>query len=127
MSADVLTTWGVLLDVDGIADGGRQASASVWFAEGRAAFFDRCPRLATFLRAEDAELRPTAEHLEPVDRASCARGIRIGVSVVEVRPTSFTMAVRIRSAGSDAGRAANGRCTVLIQRRAILVAEEFLI
>jgi acyl-CoA thioesterase FadM len=117
MGADVLTTWGVVLDLDGIVDGERRTSAGDWFAEGRAAFFDQCPRLAAFLRTEDAELRPTAEHVGRVDPASCAGGVTIGVSVVEVRPSSFTMAVRIRPAGS-AGRPTDGRCTVLVQRRA---------
>lgn len=54
VGADVLTTWGVVLDVEGIVDGQGRLSASDWFAEGRAAFFERCPRLAAVLRTEDA-------------------------------------------------------------------------
>jgi acyl-CoA thioesterase FadM len=118
MHADVLTTWGVVLDLDGIVDAERCMSAADWFADGRAAFFDRCPRLAAFLRSEGAQLRTSAEQIGPVDLVSRADGIRIGVSVVEVRPTSFTMAVRIRSTGADAAPPADGRCTIVIERRA---------
>jgi len=117
MGDDVLTTWGVVLDHGAIVDVERRTSAGDWFAEGRGAFFDGCPRLAAFLRDEDAELRVTAEQVGPVDIASGTVGVRIGVSVVEVRPTSFTMAVRIRPTGQDAGSPANGRCTVTILRR----------
>jgi hypothetical protein len=118
MGSDVLTTWGVVLDLDEIPDGERPTSAGDWFAMGRAAFLGRCPRLEDFLRTQDAELRPTAEVIGSVDPASSAGGIRVGVSVVEVRATSFAMAVRIRPAGSGAGTAVNGRCTMTIRRRA---------
>jgi hypothetical protein len=117
MGDDVLTTWGVVLDREVMVDLEQRTSAGDWLAEGRGAFFDRCPRLAAFLRDEDAELRVTAEQVGPVDIASGAGGVRIGVSVVEVRPTSFTMAVRIRPTGQHPGSPANGRCSVTILGR----------
>jgi acyl-CoA thioesterase FadM len=118
MCADVLTAWGVVLELDGIVDEERLEPASRWFARGRDAFFMRCPRLAAFLRAEEAALRVTAEQVGPIAPASCAGGLMVGVSVIEVRPSSFDMAVRIRPAGEYAGQPANGRCTMVIQRRA---------
>ena len=118
MTGDMLTTWGVVLNLDPAGCGQRASSADDAFAEGRRAYFERCPRLISFLRAEDAELRPAAEHVDDIDAAAVTGGIRIGVSVVEVRSTSFTMAVRIRPPGDRAGRPTNGRCTLLIQRRA---------
>jgi acyl-CoA thioesterase FadM len=48
----------------------------------------------------------------------CSRGARVGVSIVEVRPSSFDLAVRIRGTGDDPGRPANGRCTIVVERRA---------
>lgn len=39
------------------------------------------------------------------------------MSVVEVRPTSFTMAIRLRPLGNTTCAPANGRCTVFIERR----------
>ncbi|MGZ8515320.1 MAG: hypothetical protein ACXWXA_09790 [Candidatus Limnocylindrales bacterium] len=118
MSADVLTTWGVVLTLDGIVTEERLESASHWFAQGRHAFFELCPRLAAFLRAEKGALRVTVEQIEPIEAACWAGGLTIGASVVEVRPSSFDMAVRIRPAIDDANRAANGRCTMVIERRA---------
>ena len=118
MGDDVLTTWGIVLDHEAIVDVERPTSAGDWFAEDRGAFFDRCPRLAAFLSDEDAELRVTAEQVGPVDIASGAVGVRIGVSVVEVRPSSFTMALRVRPHGDDGDPPANGRYTLVIERRA---------
>ena len=114
----MLTTWGVVLDGDPAGGGERGASAASLFAEGRRTYFDRCPRLASFLRAEDAELRLAAEHVDGIDDGAWAGGIRIGVSVVEVRPSSFTMALRIRRPGDGTGTPTNGRCTLVIERRA---------
>jgi acyl-CoA thioesterase FadM len=118
MAGDVLTTWGVVLDLGPAGGGERGTSAASVFAEGRRAYLDRCPRLASFLRAEDAELRPAAEHVDGIDDAAWTGGIRIGVSVVEVRPSSFTMALRVRPHGDDGDPPANGRCTLVIERRA---------
>lgn len=118
MGADLLTTWGVVLEPDGTGDRDLLEPASRWFAEGRAAYFQRCPGLAGFLRAAQAELRLTAERIGHMDPASCAGGLKVGVSVVEVRSSSFDVAVRIRPVGDDAARPTNGRCTIVIQRRA---------
>lgn len=60
----------------------------------------------------------TAEQVDPTARASRAGGLRVGVSVIEVRPSSFDMAVRLRPAGQDQGEPANGRCAAVIERRA---------
>jgi acyl-CoA thioesterase FadM len=117
VSADVLTAWGVVLEVDA-SDAVELAEPGAPFARGRDAYFERCPTLGAFLLAEVAELEIIAEWVEPVGEASAAAGVRIGVSAVEVRPSSFDMAVRIRPAGEHAGQPANGRCTVVIKRLA---------
>ena len=98
MEGEVLTTWGVVLDVNGTDDAGHLESIGGWFAEARAAFFARCPRLAELLRSEDAILVVIAEDVGPIAFPTNA-GALIGVSVVEIRRTSFDMAVRIRPAG----------------------------
>jgi acyl-CoA thioesterase FadM len=118
MAADVLTTWGVVLhvEVDGVASGERPEPAARWFAEARRAYFERCPRLEAFLHAEEAELRLTAEQVGQAAGPSCAGSLRIGVSVIEVRPSSFDMAVRVRTVGDEAGRLVDGRCTFVVER-----------
>jgi len=113
----VLTTWGVVLELDGDAGDGPAGSAGRWFALGRRAYFERCPRLAAFLDAEGASLVVTAEQVEPVAPGSGTGGLIVGISAIEVRSSSFDMAVRIRRLGRAAGRPANGRCTLLIQHR----------
>jgi acyl-CoA thioesterase FadM len=60
----------------------------------------------------------TAEQVDPTARASRAGGLRVGVSVIEVRPSSFDMAVRLRPAGQDQREPANGHCAVVIERQA---------
>lgn len=117
MATDPLTAWGVVLELDAIDDEGGPGSGSRWFEQGRAALFARCPHLAAFLRAENAALRVTAEQVA-AHAAPGSRGARVGVSIVEVRPSSFDMAVRIRGTGDDPGRPANGRCTIVVERRA---------
>ena len=111
----MLTTWGVVLELPGIDDEW-PALAARWFAQGRGAYFERCPQLAAFLRAEEADLRVTAERVGPLADASCPGGMRAGVSVVEVRRSSFDMAVRFRATGDGAGRPVNGRCTIVVER-----------
>ena len=117
MATDLLTTWGVVLDLDGFGDGEDLGSTGRWFAQARDALLARCPHLAAFLRAEDAALRVTAEQVGPA-AATGPGGVRVGVSVIEVRPSSFDMAVRIRPAGEDADPPVNGRCTMVVERRA---------
>ena len=116
MCADVLTAWGVVLELDCGVDDERPQSVGRWFAQGRDAFFELCPRLAAFLRTENAALRVIAEQVGPITASCCAGSLMVGVSVTEVRPSSFDMAVRIRPTGEEASRPANGRCTMVIQR-----------
>jgi acyl-CoA thioesterase FadM len=120
VSAEVLTTWGVVLNLapEATPAGGDDRATVRWFALAREAYFARCPRLGALLDAEPALLRVTAEHVDSIGEGQGAGGVRVGVSVVEVRPTSFDMAVRIRVAGSHAAGAVNGRCTLALERRA---------
>ena len=71
------------------------------FARARAAYLDRCVVLAAFLDKEGAEVRLAADppsNLGP-DGVLDAEAALVGVSVVEVRRSSFDMAVRIRPTG----------------------------
>ena len=48
--------------------------------------------------------------------ASAGVAVRVGVSVVEVRPSSFDLAIRIRPLGDGVGPPSHGRCTIVIVR-----------
>ena len=118
MTGEVLTTWGVVLDVesDGRDEADEDNLADRAFSPGRAAYFERCPRLAAFLVAESATLTVTGDRLEVGTIGARGRsGLVVGVSVIEIRPTSFDMAVRIRPAVGDEPPV-NGRCTIVIER-----------
>ena len=124
MSAEVLTTWGVVLELDDdVADRAldetsiRRQAAS-WFEIARRAYFERCPRLTALLREQQAALAVSAVRIGPLDAGSYGRGVMVGVSVIEVRPSSFDMAVRIRLPADHDASTASGRCTVEIVRAA---------
>jgi hypothetical protein len=117
MVADVLTTWGVVLELEGKAAEVDPDSTSRWLAESRDAYFMLCPRLAAFLQDEKAELQLTDEYVDPLDDTSSTGGLKIGASVIEVRPSSFEMAIRVRRLGDDPAPPANGRCTLVVRRR----------
>ena len=115
MSDAPLTTWGVVLDMDLVSIRDRRGTAGSCFATGRSTYFERCPSLAEFLRVNGAVLRVTAEHVEPIPILPGGLS-RVGVSVIEVRPSSFDMAVRIHVLGESQVEPVNGRCTVVIEQ-----------
>jgi acyl-CoA thioesterase FadM len=125
MTREVLTTWGVVLDVEdedegepAVDEAALHRRAAAWFETGRRAYFDRCPRLHAVLDEEDAVLAISGERIDPLLPTPRGGGVRIAVSVTEVRPSSFDMALRIRRSTSAETSPANGRCTVTIERRA---------
>jgi acyl-CoA thioesterase FadM len=112
----LLTTWGVVLDLGVIV--GEEPDATAWraFAAGREAYLARCPVLAGVLQREAATLVVTTERIDPIEVSPGADGLEVAVSVVEIRLSSFEMAVRVRAAGGD-GAPTDGRCTMAIERR----------
>jgi hypothetical protein len=108
----------VLFDLD-IAPGEEpDATSRRAFAAGRDAYLARCPVLAGVVRREAATLRVIAERVDPVPAAPGSEGLQVAVSVVEIRPTSFEMAVRIRVVTEADAGPADGRCTIAIERDA---------
>ena len=124
MSGDVLTRWGLVFAVEAEPAGDVRSLLTIEsvFARARAAYLDRCAVLAAFLGEEAAEVRVAGG--QPWSPAAtgdlAADGALVGVSVVEVRPSSFDMAVRIRPTGGDDGDAepVNLRRTLVVERTA---------
>lgn len=115
MGDDVLTTWGVVVEVES----DDWVDAARIFAAAREAYLARCHRLAAFLADAGEALRVVGERVDEIAPGVATAGpLLAGASVIEVRPSSFDMAVRIRATGDDAGRPANGRCTLSIVRTA---------
>lgn len=111
----MLTTWGVLLDIDIVDGEAPDALARRVFAVGRDAYLARCPVLAGVLQREAAMLVVTTERIDPIEVPPGTHGLEVAASVVEIRPSSFEGAVRIRAADGD-GTATDGRCTIAIER-----------
>ncbi|MHB8892381.1 MAG: hypothetical protein ACYC65_10105 [Candidatus Limnocylindrales bacterium] len=126
MSGDVLTRWGLVFAVEAELAGDVRSLLTVEsvFARARAAYLDRCAVLAAFLGEEAAEVRVAGG--QPWSPAAtgdlAADGALVGVSVVEVRPSSFDMAVRIRPTGDGDGdgdaEPVNLRRTLVVERTA---------
>ncbi len=96
------------------------------FERARRAYLERCPVLGGFLRSESAVVRVAEGPVAATSNRerSMARAL-LAVSVVEVRPSSFDMAVRIRpvdpdpggqAAGGPAGDPVDGRWTLVLER-----------
>jgi hypothetical protein len=135
VSGDVVTSWGLVLRWERAtaADPRSVITIEGVFADARTAYLDRCAVLAAFLRDQEAEVRvevarpATATSDDsfpagsfpagsfPADRFP-ADGALVGVSVVEVRPSSFDMAVRIRPAGAGDAAPVNLRRTMVVER-----------
>jgi len=111
MVADVLTTWGVVLELEGKAAEVDPDSTSRWLAESRDAYFMLCPRLAAFLQDEKAELQLTDEYVDPLDDTS-KHGRPQDRGVGHRSPAFFVRDGHpVRRLGDDPAPPANGRCT----------------
>jgi acyl-CoA thioesterase FadM len=86
-----------------------------WVDEECAAYLDRCRVLGEMRDREGLVLRsrvgalPAGEHLGRPSAVAVSAGAR------EVRPSSFTIAVRVRAAGVATDVAANVACVVSLQ------------
>jgi hypothetical protein len=120
VSGDIVTRWGLVLgwERETTADARSVITVEGVFADARTAYLDRCAVLGAFLRDQGAEVRVeavgpgTARSADPFP----ADGALVGVSVVEVRPSSFDMAVRIRPAGEGDATPVNLRRTMVVER-----------
>jgi len=122
--AEIVTTWGVVLDLaEDTAHPSPDAmslprQAASWFEAARRSYVDRCPRLASLLREQGARLAVSAEQISDLGAGPYRGGVTVAISVTEIRASSFDMALRIRSARDDGARPASGRCTVALVRDA---------
>jgi hypothetical protein len=130
VTGDIVTKWGVVfvMEVEQVAPAGDVRSLITTgdvFARAQRAYLDRCPVLRAFLDAEAAEVRVVSKPPgSPGDAGPSFAGTPdatetlVGVSVVEVRPSSFDMAVRIRRTGEGEHEPVNMRRTLVLERTA---------
>lgn len=119
MSGEILTRWAVAwetaVSADAIGADGRLSAPVLrrLFADGRRAYFERCPSLREELHGDRIRLQEEALRVDPTEPLGSVRSVLVAVSVTELRPTSFDMALRVRSLGDDGSLVANGRCTLV--------------
>jgi hypothetical protein len=123
MSA-IMTKWPVLqehpvdardLDADqSVAD----QAVERWVAGACRAYLDRCVALRQARERADLDLQ---QSVTPPPGALLGRhpiSVVVSASATEVRPGSFTIAVRLRPVGGDREVATNATCVVRLQDRA---------
>ena len=118
MSGDVLTRWGLVLH---LPEEARDAPSVITiedaFARGWDAYLERCEALTAFLDEATAAVRVVSGRTAASPAGDLLEaGAQIAVSVVEVRPSSFVIAVRIRPAGDPDGGPIDGRWTLVLER-----------
>ena len=120
-----MTRWGLVFHWErpSTVDVRSLITAEAIFARARDAYLDRCAVLGAFLGDAAAEIQVAADPpgtaaapvvLEAID----ADAALVGVSVVELRPSSFDMAVRIRPAGDGEPAPVDLRRTLVVARTA---------
>ena len=100
-------------DVD--ADGDlRDDVVAGWVDEACAAYLAQCHALNETARRDGLVLRPRVGALPPGAHLARAEAVTVSASAREVRPTSFTIAVRLRTGGEN-DVAVNTSCVVSLE------------
>ena len=124
-----MTRWGVVFAMEAEPASAGDVRSLITtgdvFACAQRAYLNRCAVLRAFLDAEAAEIRVVSGppgspgDAEPSFAGTLdANETLVGVSVVEVRPSSFDMTVKIRPKGEGEHKPVNLRRTLALERTA---------
>ena len=120
---EFVSRWAVL---QGHAVAGEVGDEAVerWVSAACEEYLARCSTLRA--RAERSGLRLAWRTGEPPPAAQLGRptAVVVTASATEVRPASFTIAIRLRPGGGEAGRALNAACVVRLEDPASGAAAE---
>jgi acyl-CoA thioesterase FadM len=125
-----MTKWLVLQEhtvgpADREPDGTLRAdTVRAWVESARSEYLDQCPLLQTRSREPGLELRVRESSPPAVVALGTPTGVVTTASVTEVRPASFTIAVRLRPGGGDRETPVNVRATVWLEHTATGEAQE---
>jgi acyl-CoA thioesterase FadM len=92
------------LDPDGVV---RADAVERWMDETRAAYLERCPVLRELQERSGLELRARVHQAPAPERFGRPTDVIVGAGATEIRPTSFTIALRLQPTGGDGGAAVN--------------------
>ena len=120
-----MTRWGLVFNWERASSGDVRSlvTAEDMLALARGAYLGRCAVLGAFLGEEAAEVRVVADPPGTATPAAVLEAIEadaalVGVSVIEVRPSSFDLAVRIRPTGDGEPATVDLRRTLVVERTA---------
>jgi acyl-CoA thioesterase FadM len=100
------------LDANGVV---RDDSVARWVDAARAAYLERCTVLQRVLEESDLVLAARIAHQPPGAALGRPSSVVVSAGATEIRPTSFTVGVRLRPAGGDREVAVNAACLVRLE------------
>jgi acyl-CoA thioesterase FadM len=109
------------VDSDGVV---RAEAIDRWLAETRSAYLERCVVFRGFQEGSGLELRAHLHDAPAPKRFGRPTAVIVGAGATEIRPTSFTIAFRLRPADGDGDDAINAACEVSLEDPATGEARE---
>lgn len=100
------------LDAGGVV---RDEAVERWAASTCAVYLDRCTVLQVRREREGLHLRQRTDKLPPGELLGRPESVVVTASVTEVRPSSFTVAMRLCPRGGDQDNAVHASCLVRLE------------
>ena len=100
------------LDGEGVV---RDDRVGEWIRAAVAAYIERCPLVQELAADAGVELTQRPVALPPGSAFGRPELVLVSAGATEVHPTSFTVAVRIRSVGGDREQPINAACVVRLE------------
>ena len=100
------------LDPDGVV---RADALERWLAETRAAYLEHCAAFRGLRESSGLELRARIHDAPAPERFGQPASVIVGAGATEIRPTSFTIAFRLRPTDGDGDAAINAACEVSLE------------
>ena len=86
-----------------------------WMAETRSAYLERCVVFRELQDGSGLELRARVHHAPAPERFGQPTAVIVGAGATEIRPTSFTVAFRLRPTDGNGDDAINAACEVSLE------------
>src|SRR5579859_7483518 len=93
----------------------RAEAVERWMAETRSAYLEHCIALRELQDRTGSELRARTHDAPAPERFGRPTAVIVGAGATEIRPTSFTIAFRLRPADGDGDDAINAACEVSLE------------
>jgi acyl-CoA thioesterase FadM len=93
----------------------RAEAVNRWLAETRGAYLEKCVVLGELRERSGSELRARIHDTPAPARFGRPTAVVVGAGATEIRPTSFTIAFRLRPTDGDGDDAINAACEVSLE------------